>query len=459
MKEYLAILRLVWPLALGMLNNAVLQFVDRAFLAKESMASIEAVLPASMLALIVTGFFQSIVSYSGTFVAQYHGAGDARGVAASYRAGKLLAVASGLLAAGLVPLGWEAFALMTENAEVLGRSRAYYTIVSLGSMAVCGQAAAAAFFTGRSRTRLVFWVCLAGNLINIALDPVLIFGLFGVPRLGIGGAAAATVFATLVQWAVLDGFARKDLRELDARPALGGRAAGSADAGDDDAHPFWPLVRRILRYGVPSGAYSVLNCLSFTVFVFVTGRVGDVAFAVSNACFSVNWLLIAPMEGFAIGAATLVGQAQGRGDGAAARAALRRTLVLALAAVTALSLAAVVFHRPILAMFAPTEAATAAEFHSLGFILIVLMAAWQIFDAADVVVAGALKGAGDTKFVMWWMVAAAFGFWLPLVFAVRAFHNTMPALWATMVAYVVVICMGELLRWRRGAWEKIKVIG
>ncbi|MBQ6457485.1 MAG: hypothetical protein IJJ51_01625, partial [Kiritimatiellae bacterium] len=126
---------------------------------------------------------------------------------------------------------------------------------------------------------------------------------------------------------------------------------------------------------------------------------------------------------------------------------------------TALSLAAVVFHRPILAMFAPTEAATAAEFHSLGFILIVLMAAWQIFDAADVVVAGALKGAGDTKFVMWWMVAAAFGFWLPLVFAVRAFHNTMPALWATMVAYVVVICMGELLRWRRGAWEKIKVIG
>ena len=49
MKEYLKIMRLVWPLAVGMINNALMQFVDRAFLARESMISLEAVLPASML--------------------------------------------------------------------------------------------------------------------------------------------------------------------------------------------------------------------------------------------------------------------------------------------------------------------------------------------------------------------------------------------------------------------------
>ena len=97
-------------------------------------------------------------------------------------------------------------------------------------------------------------------------------------------------------------------------------------------------------------------------------------------------------------------------------------------------------------------------FYSLGFVLFLLMAAWQLFDATDVIVSGALKGAGDTKFVMWWMVAVAFGLWLPLVWAVAAWRNTMPALWGTMIVYVVVICVGTLLRWRGGRWRRIKLV-
>ena len=65
MKAYLDILKLVWPLALGMVNNAAMQFVDRAYLARESMASLEAVLPATTLVWLFLGFFQSMVSYSG----------------------------------------------------------------------------------------------------------------------------------------------------------------------------------------------------------------------------------------------------------------------------------------------------------------------------------------------------------------------------------------------------------
>ena len=73
----------------------------------------------------------------------------------------------------------------------------------------------------------------------------------------------------------------------------------------------------------------MLNILSFTVFVFLTGRVGDMAFAVSNAAFTVNYLIYAPIEGFAVGAGTLVGQRQGAGDSAGAVQAGHRTLILA----------------------------------------------------------------------------------------------------------------------------------
>lgn len=433
-------MRLIWPLALGMLNNAVLQFVDRAFLSHESMASIEAVLPASMLAWVVVGFFQSVVAYSGTFVAQFHGAGDARGAALSYRAGTLIALASGALAVAVAPLVVKVIPFVSANPDVVSRARTYYTIVSCGAVALCGQMAAASYFTGRGLTRHVFLVNLCGNLLNIALDPLLIFT-FG---LGVAGAAYATVTAMFAQWAALAWCAARQ-RGAEPPPAQVTQLS------------IFRLIGRILRFGVPSGAYSVLNVLSFTIFVFVTGRVGDVDFAVSNACFSINWLLIAPMEGFAIGASTLVAQAKGRGDCEDAKVALRRTLTLALAVVAALSIGAVVFSRPILSLFAPPDARQ-TTFYGLGQILIAIMAAWQMFDAADVVISGALRGAGDTKFVMWWMVVMSFGFWLPLVWLVKGVSNTMPALWGTMVVYVVIICIGEIIRWRKGKWKEIKII-
>ena len=445
MKPYLDILKLVWPLALGMINNAIMQFVDRAYLAHESMASLEAALPASILAFMVLCFFQSIVAYSGTFIAQYHGAGDEVMCRMSYRAGVAIALVSGVIAALTEPLGERVLARFAPGADVLVRELSYYGIVTFGGVFLLLQMAAASYFTGRGRTRIVFYVNVAGNLVNIAIDPFLIFGWCGAPRLGIAGAAYATVFSMFVQWAVLAWFMRREIRGSDMQKPVPARSE------------FLPLVMRILRFGVPSGAYSVLNILSFTIFVFITGRIGGVAFAVSNACFAVNYLLFAPMEGFALGAATLVGQAQGRGDSASAHRDAMRTLMLGVGFVALWSLLAVVFYRQILSLFAPDEAVR-QEFFSLGRTLFMLMAAWQVFDAADVIISGALKGAGDTKFVLWWMLVVAFGIWLPLVWIVAALHNTMPALWATMIVYVVVICIGSLLRWRNGRWRSIAVV-
>ena len=439
MKPYLDILRLVWPIALGMVNNAVMQFVDRAYLAHESMASLEAALPASILAFNVIGFFQSVVAYSGTFVAQYHGAGDGRMCRACLRVGTVLSLAFGVASIAFVPAGTWLLRWLSAPPEVLSREVSYFGILTAGGVFVFLHMAVSSYFTGCGRTRIVFWVNVLGNAFNAVLDPLLIFGLWGLPRLGIAGAAYATVAATALQWAVLCIAVRRD----------GGSASGVR---------LLPLAGRILRFGVPSGAYTVLNLLSFTIFVFVTGRAGDVAFAVSNACFSVNYMLFAPMEGFAVGAATLVGQAQGRGASAAAHRAAMRTLALGVGFVAILSLLAVVFSRPVLSLFA-ADPAVREEFLSLGFTLFVLMAAWQVFDAADVIISGALKGAGDTKFVFWWMLAVAFGLWLPLVWAVSAVHNTMPALWATMVVYVVVICVGSLVRWCRGRWRSIALVG
>lgn len=439
MKPYLDIIKLVWPLALGMVNTALMQSVDRAFLAQYSASAIEAVLPASTLVWVFMCFFQSIVGYSGVFVAQYHGAGDERGCRASYRAGMFIAIVSGLLMFAFLPLGGWLFSLAGHDPGLAALERSYYNIAILGGFFVYAQMAAASYFTGRGKTRIVFWVNLLGNALNVAIDPVLIFGLCGFPRLGIAGAACATVLSQFSQFAVL--------------AIAAGREGGGGKV------PCLGHVRRILKFGVPAGGYEVLNMLSFTVFVFVTGSVGGDDFAASNACFTVNYLLFAPMTGFAIGAQTLVGHARGRGDDREAALALRRVLVLGLSFAFAACAAVLALHRPILSLYASPDLSDPARFFSTGWTLLLLMSAWMLFDAADVILSGALKGAGDTRFVFWWMFACAFLVWLPLVFAVNAKMPSMPALWSTTVAYVVIISAGSFARWRRGRWRTIRISG
>ena len=468
MTTFRSILKLVWPLALGMVNNAVMQFVDRTFLAHSSLAALEAVLPAGILMWIFAGFFQSVVGYSSVFVGQLHGAGDEAGCRTCYRAAKWIAVVSGVLMLPLVPVGEWILAWSTTSAETLAMEKTYYDITLLGSFFIYGQMAAASYFTGRGRTRIVFWVNLLGNALNIALDPLFIFGIdwnlplpaftvsLRLPAMGIAGAAYATVFAMAVQWAVLAVVAHRSM-------SRDGEAATSSGCGDKGDATFLSRERtldilfRILRFGVPSGLYTILNMLSFTVFVFVTGGVGELELAVSNACFTINYLLIAPMEGFALGASTLVAQAIGRGDREDAARAARRTVLLGVGVALGLSVVVLAFAPLVLGLFASQAGASSAEFHALGWTLLVLMTAWQVFDAADIILAGALKGAGDTKFVMVWLLVVAFAFWLPVVFAVRHFHNTMPALWATMIGYVLVLFVGSVVRWRRGTWRGIEV--
>jgi len=455
--SYASVLKLVWPLALGMANNAAMQFADRVFLAHESAAALEAILPASMLALIFVSFFQSLVAYAGTFVAQFHGAGDEPGCGRAYWAGLTLAAASSLLLLCLVPLGDFVFVHAGHAPHVASREITYYRILMCGAFALCGTMAASGYLTGRGRTRLVFWVNVAGNALNVALDPLLIFGWGPVPALGMAGAGIATIASQAVQMAILNVVVIREVGAGGWRTEDRGQRTDNSQLSILNSQ--FSILKSIIWYGAPAGVYQVLNLLSFTIFVFASAAAGDAALAVSNAVFTINYFLFAPMEGFAVGAGTLVGQHQGAGDPENAMRAGNRVLTLALSYIVVASGLVLVFRRPILGLFAADSSALdSAQFMDLGAVLLVLAIMWQIFDAADTVLSGALKGAGDTRFVMGWMLLSSFAVWLPLVFLVRLAHPTMPAFWATMVVYVVFICVGTAVRWRRGAWRRIRLV-
>ncbi|NTV80183.1 MAG: MATE family efflux transporter, partial [Candidatus Aminicenantes bacterium] len=70
-------------------------------------------------------------------------------------------------------------------------------------------------------------------------------------------------------------------------------------------------MRRIVRFGAPSGLQLLMDIGSFTLFIILTGRLGELALASSNIAFSINNLAFAPLLGFGMAAATVVGQHQG----------------------------------------------------------------------------------------------------------------------------------------------------
>ncbi len=446
---YAELWRVALPLLVNMGAFTLMQFVDRVFLAWHSRVSIQAALPAGILSFTFLCVFMALAQYAGTFVAQYHGAGDARGCGRATAQGLFLAVLSWPVLLLLLPVGRALLRSVGHAPEVTAEELTYFSLLTAGGVHVPLAAAAGGFFSGRGDTRTPMRVSLGANALNAVLDYGLIFGRWGLPALGIAGAAWATVLSGLAGAAVL--------LALYFAPAHAARHGTRATLRWDG-----PLMRRIVRFGFPSGLHLLLDVGSFTVFVLLTGRLGAEAFTASNIAFSVNNLAFMPLIAIGTAASILVGQHQGRGDGAEAARAGWRALHLGLAYMAAIGLSFALLPGAYFALFAEhgPGAPVSASLLSLGRRLLLIMAAWGCFDATNIVLSGALKGAGDTRFVMGYALVTAWCVWLPgEVLLLFVFRRGILAAWLWLLAYVACLAIGFLRRFGRGRWKTIDLLG
>ena len=87
-----------------------------------------------------------------------------------------------------------------------------------------------------------------------------------------------------------------------------------------------------------------------------------------------------------------------------------------------------------------------------------IMLSWAFFDAVSLIVGGALKGAGDTKFVMFALLAISLGLWMPVVFLVLWLAPSITFLWLTMPFYCGVCAMTCIVRFARGRWRRLRLV-
>ena len=444
---YRHVLRIVLPMVLSNAAFTVMQFTDRVLLSRYASEAIQAAMPAGVLSFTMTCFFATVAGYSGTFVAQYHGAGDARACVRSCMAGLFLAFAALPACLLMIPLcSW--LVRVAGHAPAIQALEDEYTFwMLLGGVPMAMHWVLGGYLAGRNRVVINAVATVLGCAANIALDFALIFGLWGFPEWGLRGAGVATFASSVFGSGLLLAVVLLD-RDVRATPWR------------ELVRPGAELVRRIVRFGFPAGIQNLFDMGSFTFFVMLTGRLDALSLATSNIAFSINNLAISPLFGFGNAASVLVGQFQGAGRPGLARKAGWRCLHLAWVYMAVIAAVFLVFPVELLTLFRSADAEyTVAQMTDLGRQLLFLMAVWGMFDTMNVLLIGALKGAGDTRFVMLTLTLGGWLVWIPSELVVlNGLGLGILGAWTDQLVYIVLLSLVFLARWVRGRWAEIKMI-
>lgn len=445
---YRETLRVALPLVASMASFTVMQFCDRLFLSWYSSVSIRAALPAGILAFTMICAFMALAGYAGTIVAQYHGAGDPSSCSRATAQGVWVALLSWPLILALLPPGRWLLVHAGHAPDVVPEELAYFTILMVGGVTVPLGAAVSGFFIGRGDTRTNMLASMAGHAVNAVLDYGLIFGRFGMPRLGITGAAIATVAAGVVTPAIL--------LLIYFAPRMHARYGTRRHLRLEPA-----MMRRLLRFGLPSAWHMLADVGTFAAFVLLSARLEATALAASNIAFSINNLAFMPLVGLGMAASILVGQHQGAGRSRYAERAGWTALKLGAFYMVLTGVSFACFPGMYFRLFASGQnnGLEAAALLPVGRRLLLMMAAWGLMDAVNIILGGALKGAGDTRFVMLYSIIMGWVVWLGgEVLILVVFRRGIVAAWVWLMIYVWILAIGFFLRWRRGKWKAIRMI-
>ncbi len=396
--------------------------------------------PAALAAVSTAGFYVWVALSLGEMVeigliavaARRHGEGDPERAARAAAAAVAYALVAGL---GVSLAGWALagtmFRVMTVPPEVATLGRAYLSTWLLGAPLVFGFFAIEATFRAAGDTRTPF-VMLAGSVcVSIVLDPLLITGVGPFPRLGVEGAALASVMVRGGGFLLGLGIAlRRGLLRIRA--------------------PDWRSLPTIIRVGAPLSLSGVLLSLIYMWLTRFTSRFGTPALAALGVGHKMEGLGFIAISGFSLAASALVGQNLGARQEARAREAVRLTVGYCLAVTVTTAIAFLLIPGALVALFTRDP-----QVITDGVLYLRVIAVAQIGQSFELILEGALAGAGYT---FWPQVAST---------TLTALRIPLAAWWSRPIGLlgiwlalsVTAISRGVamILFWKSGRWRAVRV--
>ncbi len=441
---FLEVLKIAFPLILSNSCHAANMFVDRLMLAQHSQDAVAAAFTGGLTHFTLSCLLIGIISYTGTFVAQYEGAQQRTMIGGALWQGIWLAFFGGLILSTGYWWCKPLFQLFPHEPSVIVQEIAYYQVLSIGSFIFLLTCVIPTFWTGRGKTHFVLFVSALITVCNIPLNYIMIFGKCGLPAMGVRGAAWGTILSELIGIAiyVIFLFLPKTRRIF--------------NTGDCKLN--WSLMKRMLRFGVPNGINLASDLIAFNTFSLLLGCYGAAVHEGASIAFGINNIAFCPIIGISTTASILVGQAVGAKTIPLARKSVRSCLYIATLYNLLIIILFTVFQDWVMAPFIRQGDAAQAEAIQAARIMLYFICAYLFFDGFNLVFSNALRGAGDTKFTMFTMVICSiFLFGIPCI-VLYLFKLSWWSLWVCLNTEILFLSILFTIRYLQGKWTKMRVI-
>ena len=251
-------------------------------------------------------------------------------------------------------------------------------------------------FRGCKDTKTPLYGAVVMNVVNLAFDYLLIFGKFGFPELGVKGAAIATAMAQIFYFIFIFSQRKKLPFDLSLSEKIKLKE-----------------MKELVKLAIPSAMQEGASSISRLLGVMMVMTLGSMAFSANQITITIESISFMPGWGFAVACTALVGHSIGERNFKQAKNYANASALASAIVMGFFSLVFLFFSRELISLFIKEEE---IEVIKLGSICLMIGAAQQIPMAIDMVLAGALKGSGDTKTPFKVAFLCNWGVRLPLMF-------------------------------------------
>ncbi|HEX9952759.1 MAG TPA: MATE family efflux transporter [Rubricoccaceae bacterium] len=384
-REVRATLVLALPLVLTQLTQMSMSFVDVVMVGRLGTAAMAAAVVGSTVYMTVMMVCLGVVVAVQPSVAQATGAGDDAAAARVVRQGLWLGLLLGapfvVLLGQMEPI-LRAAGQSPETSELAAR---FLAAIRWGFIPNLWFTALRGLSEGVGRPRPVLWITLIGVSLNVALNPILIYGLAGAPEMGMVGSGWASAFAIMGMTAILAAYV-----------FWGPLARYRVFRGLGRPEP--AALGELFRLGWPIGITFALEGGIFTAATLLIGRMGEIPLAAHQIALNAASVAFMIPLGIGMAGAVRVGQAAGAGDTDGASRAGWAAIGLGGASMFASAL--VFWLAPGAIVWIYAGSAPDPEMARRAVALLGIAAVFQLFDGTQAAAAGALRGLKDTRVPM-----------------------------------------------------------
>jgi MATE family multidrug resistance protein len=411
-KEFSYNLRLAYPIIAGMLGHTIVGIVDNVMVGKLGPTELAAVSLGNSFVFIAMSLGIGFSTAITPLAAEADGKKSIEEGRSVFHHGLYLCTILGVFLFGLIFFSKPLIGLMGQPDNVVELAKPYLDIVAFSLIPLIIFQGYKQFADGMSETKYSMWATILGNIVNVVLNYLFIYGIWIFPELGIVGAGIGTIASRFVMLAYMHYMMQKK----------------------EKFHPFFEKfslknIKRnvnitIIRLGAPSAMQMFFEVGLFTGAVWLSGVLGIINQAANQIALSLATFTFMFAMGLSVAATIRVGNQKGLGDYKQLRIVAFSIFLLVIIVESFFALIFVLFHTQLPAFFVDMnnvdDLAKNTEVIAIAGQLLLVAAVFQISDGIQVVFLGALRGLQDVKipmyitFVAYWVVGFPISIYLGL---------------------------------------------